>query len=618
MKLIAVIDQLNAFERNAFIKVIETLKSRNPQLSKAIDAAMVSGSDLKNADNKIISDVFEILTPAFHNHVKTEFRNVTSQLDVAIDIFIREGNSIMKLDWFSRLYEAEVKTLKSRVKEFSDALDDEKSDVPDTKRRDYTIYRGCLRTAYTNDETNKQEAKITSDEQSILLTLSKKLGLSQDEIKLINYSILPLKSQGSDKIESVINELRAIGVVFFSKKTNIVYVPDEIVRVLRHIRGKDVADKHTRRILRTFKDPQLNLVCRKHSVPTKLDRESKIQEIIARGVSLLSLLTEDIHKDGTKNSEKRAHLNAFITNELGITQNIKGSTLEEKISNLIVYFDQLDSDDRIHISMDGYTRMLSDLAAGLKHIPKFLKSHYQFQEEDFLNADFLLLHNIKPRDILELISPEDLLQFCKAKGIKTRGNEILNILETYKDIENLYLENYGLIGKRDLNALKEKGIIVKEVDLGVKFEELTKKLFSDLGFDVDDKLRAALNTKSDKMDILIKFDSTDVIIVECKSVKEHGYNKFSQVSRQLGAYCKLVEEKGYKVKKVLLVAPEFSQDFINEATLDLHLGISLITAESLLAIRNGFIKTGKKQMPITLLMRDVVIKDEVVLKAISR
>lgn len=618
MKLISVIDQLNAFERNAFIKVIDTLKSRNPQLSKAVESTMVSGSDLKNADNQIISDVFGVLTPAFHNHVKAEFRNVTSQLDVAIDIFIREGNSIMKLDWFSRLYEAEVKTLKSRVKAFSDALADEKSDIPESKRRDYDIYRGCLQTAYRNDETNKQEAKITTDEQSILLTLSKKLGLSQDEIKLINYGILPLKSQGADKIESVINDLRSIGVVFFSKKSNIVYVPDEIVRELRLIRGKDVADKYYRRILRSFKDVQLNLICRKHSISIKMDRETKIQEIIGRGVSLLSLLTEDVHKEGTKHADKRAFLNSFITKELGITETIRGLTLEDKITSLIAYFDHLDADDRIHISMDGYNRMLSDLATGLKNAPKFLKTHFQFQEEEFLTAEFLLQHNIKPRDVLELISPEDLLVFCKWKEIKTRGNEISNILETYKDIENLYLENYGIIGKRDLNELKVNGIQIKEANLGVKFEELTKKLFQDLGFDVDEKLRASLNTKGDKMDILIKFDSTDVIIVECKSVKDHGYNKFSTVSRQLGAYCKRVEDKGYKVKKVLLVAPEFSQDFVNEATLDIHLGLSLITADSLLAIRNGFLKTGKKQMPITLLMRDVVIREEVVLKAISR
>ena len=46
--------------------------------------------------------------------------------------------------------------------------------------------------------------------------------------------------------------------------------------------------------------------------------------------------------------------------------------------------------------------------------------------------------------------------------------EILNILDNYKDAENLYLENYENIGFRNLNALKENGITIKESELGIK------------------------------------------------------------------------------------------------------------------------------------------------------
>ena len=78
---------------------------------------------------------------------------------------------------------------------------------------------------------------------------------------------------------------------------------------------------------------------------------------------------------------------------------------------------------------------------------------------------------------MEIIPEKDLLEFCKIKEIKSRGDLILNILEAYKDSENLYLENYENIGFRNLSALKENGISIKEAYLGLKFEEITKKIF---------------------------------------------------------------------------------------------------------------------------------------------
>jgi hypothetical protein len=44
-------------------------------------------------------------------------------------------------------------------------------------------------------------------------------------------------------IDNVINELKTLGVIFFSKKNNTVHVADEMVRLLRLLRGKEVGDK---------------------------------------------------------------------------------------------------------------------------------------------------------------------------------------------------------------------------------------------------------------------------------------------------------------------------------------------------------------------------------------
>jgi hypothetical protein len=62
-----------------------------------------------------------------------------------------------------------------------------------------------------------------------------------------------------------------------------------------------------------------------------------------------------------------------------------------------------------------------------------------------------------------------LIAFIKDNGIRQRGDNI-NILDNYKDAENLFLENYQNVGYRDLNILKDNGIVIKESELGLKFE----------------------------------------------------------------------------------------------------------------------------------------------------
>ena len=240
------------------------------------------------------------------------------------------------------------------------------------------------------------------------------------------------------------------------------------------------------------------------------------------------------------------------------------------------------------------------------------------QEEHILKSGYLLDYNIKPRDILELIADRELEDFCKTKEIKTRGDIINNVLDAYKDSENLFLENYESIGFRNLNALKEAGILIKEADLGLKFEELTKKILVELGFHIDEQLRKQLNTSKEQIDILINLGNNDLIIVECKTIKESNYNKFSSVSRQLKAYDSIARKNDYKVVKSLLIAPEFSDDFIKDCGLEYELNLSLITASSLMKILLGFRNSKLKIFPHNLLMRDVLIQDDRVIKAIAR
>lgn len=613
MKLIDVLNQVNSFEKNSFLRIIDNIISTKPKNFKQIDKLLSQiDGQLKNADHKSVADVLGLIEEECGMLISEEFTNTVSQLDLLIDIIIRDGNSIMKREWLLKLYEKEIKNIKSKTKEFAALLD---SDVEEPRIRDYRIYQECVKTAYVNDLKNNQEKKITRDEQSILNSLSDGLELSHEEVKLINYSVIPLVKLD---IDEVIKYLTKIGVILYSRKNHQVFVPDEVVSILRKVRGKELLDKTFRRVLRQLKDSQINLLAKKHNIDRKLDINGKIKEIIKEGISFRTALLNGIHKEGTKKSDKRTFLNELIEKKLEITEHIKGTSLEMKLENLVRYLEGKEKDGSISISMGGYEKLIIDLSKGISKFEKMLRDEFELEENTSLDAKKLLMYNIKPADILYLLPSEQLKGFCKKYEVSTRGNEVLNVLEKYKDSENLFLENYSSIAHRDLNHLTENGIGIKESELGIKFEELTKSLFVKLGFSVDEALRKVLSDNKNKADIIIRLKENEIMIVECKSIKEKGYNKYSSVSRQVKAYKNLAEKKDYKVVKTFIIAPEFTDDFVNECGLDYELNLSLITADTLFKIYESFKESSLEEFPLTLLLRDVLINKERVVSAISK
>ena len=332
MKLEKILDNLNSFEKNSFLKIIDGILASNPKNSAEFDKILSSSNrDLKNMDNINIAKVFTLVEEEFSRYIKDEFVNISSQLDILIDIITKVGSRVMRQEWFARLYDIEIKQLKKKIKEFENSCIEEKSDITRQRKRDYKIYQKCLETAFYNDELNNQERKITSDEQSILVTLSQELGLSSEEIKLINYEILPVEKL---PIDTILNELKTLGVIFYSKKNSTIYVADEIARILRKIRGKEVADKFFRRILRLLKEAQINYICRRHNINWKLPLDKKIKEIINSGLNFSNIITEDIFKDDATLTERKKFLNELCEKGLKISPSLKGVTLEEKTANL--------------------------------------------------------------------------------------------------------------------------------------------------------------------------------------------------------------------------------------------------------------------------------------------
>jgi len=616
MKLEKILDNVNSLEKNSFLKIIDNIISNNPKNHREIEKILSeNNNNLKGIDNLNIAKVFNLITDEFTDVVKEEFVDTTSQLDILIDIIIRDGHNLIKEDWFAKLYENEIRNIKKKAAELSKQLESENSELDSQRKRDYLIYKACVNTAYFNDNENNRDTKITNDELSILLTLSNELKLSQEEIKLINYIVIPPEKL---KIEQVINDLKVIGLIFYSKKNRQIYVADEIVRVLRKIRKKQVADKFYRRFLKLLREPQINIVCRNHNIDIKLPLEEKIKTIINEGISFSNLLANELHKDGTTLTEKKKFVNEIWEKGFEMSGSLKGTTLEDKIYNLIAYFDEIERDEKVGISIDGYEKLLTDLNDSFPKLNKTIRSEFEMQDDFVLRSEFLLDYNIKPRDILDILEKKELIEFCDKYNLKKRGNSVLNILDGYKDSENLFIENFENIGFRDLNALKENGISLKEAELGVKFEDVTKSIFEKLGFNVDENLKKKLNTKKNKIDIVLNLGDDGLIIVECKTVKESGYNKFSSVSRQMKSYIDLATGNGYNVVKSLLVAPDFSDEFVNDCDLDFELNLSLITASSLLNILESFKNSKHKQFPHQLLMKDVLIKEDRIIKAITK
>lgn len=616
MKLERILERLNSLEKGQFLKIINNLSAaekNNPKLEAILSRA---DSNLKNADALQVTQAFDALADRYVDFVMEDYSKVSSQLDILLNIITRDGNCIMRLDWFAKLYEEEIKKQKKAIEAFKEDVNADKPSMDTTRVRDYKVFAECLRTAYFNDSASNFSPKITSDEQSILDSLAKALELSLDERTMIKYAVLGIKKNSN--IDDVVGELKEKGLVFLSKKNNVLYVADEVVSLARRIRGREIADKYFRRVLLQMKEPQINMICRKHGIDYKLQYNDKIEQIISSGVSFSDVLKEDIHKSDTKLIDKKKAITAFCDEKLGIMPAIKGTTLDDKVDNLIAYYAKLYSDEKIGISSGGYERMLLDLETYVKGASKTIRSTFQLQEEDVMHGEFLTDFNIMPRDVLELFTSEALTDLCSAREIKTRGNIVDNILAAYKDTEDLLVENYESIGFRDLNALKENGIAISEAELGTTFEDVTKYIFGQLGLEVDEKLRKKLNTEKDKMDILLRTGEQSVVLVECKTVKENGYNKFSSISRQVKSYKSLLEKNDYQVDKIIIVAPDFSEDFVADCGDEYSLPITLLKAGTLASIYKTVKETGTNRFSLQMISRDILVQEERILRALKK
>ncbi len=213
MKVSEILNEINTFEKNNFLRVIDQLISEKPKSYKKVEQILIQiDGQIKNADNLSVETVFSLIESEYQECVKEQFQSTTNQLDIVVDILIRDGNCLMSREWLLKLYDKEVKSIKSKVKELNHLL---VNDEDDDRIRDYKIYKNCVEIAYLNDDDNNRERKVTSDEQSILNALIEGLELSHEEVKLLNHLVIPLRKL---EVDDLINLLVKAGIIFYSKK----------------------------------------------------------------------------------------------------------------------------------------------------------------------------------------------------------------------------------------------------------------------------------------------------------------------------------------------------------------------------------------------------------------
>jgi hypothetical protein len=66
----------------------------------------------------------------------------------------------------------------------------------------------------------------------------------------------------------------------------------------------------------------------------------------------------------------------------------------------------------------------------------------------------------------------------------------------------------------------------------------------------------------------------------------------------LGSYQKLCRDKNYQVARTVLVAPDFSKDFVDQCIKDWELELSLVTADGLMEMLKIFNDKKMQEFPV--------------------
>lgn len=614
MKLNQVLSIVNQVEKSKFITSLDKLCLDVAKINKTL-AKTIENIDgqIKNASGSEITLLFFAVRDFFKVAVKEQILMNSAQINLLVNILSRDGNCVARISWIENLYVNEWNALQTLANELQVEIKANNSSAVTDRAKALTIYHACMTEAYVNDKRVNRDSKVTDDERGILNVLSLQLGLTTDECAAIEHLVDAIPKDG---VLEALNILRDIGVVFISKKRQEIFIPDEIVELLNDIQGKDLADKHRLRLLRTFSDAELSNVLKAHGRKTRsVIRADKIHTIIHSGINAQNLLSSDMYLLEDNQNQRKDRLKQLIA-DLEIDTEKLGTTLDERIKLIITSLANATEKEFDSLSASGFKELLNTLKQHFPTIIEVIKLQFELEENETVDTDKLRALSITPYDILYLLSNEEIKIVRDSMGLSKRGNARFAILESFANATDKLIDNYDALARRDINMLREVGAEVAEADIGIKFEEVTKAIFELLDLNIAEDVRKEINTSKDKADIIISLSDDDIIIGEAKTCKSGDFAKYSSTSRQVKAYVNRAESLGKRVAQVLIIAPSFSDDFIESAEMDTEINISLLEAKGLKLILDAFKSKRNPKFSAKLLTKGGLLKAELIAKTI--
>ncbi|GGJ05402.1 hypothetical protein GCM10007978_48740 [Shewanella hanedai] len=614
MKLAQVLSSINQVEKSKFISCLDKLcTSAIPDDKKLAKSVGKIDGLIKNASGSEITILFSLVSSHFKAAIQEQIDMSGAQIGLLINILTRDGNSVARTSWVESLYSKEWDQLKKSSKVLQEEIELSRNSDDFCRGKLLSIYHDCVSVAFLNDQKINREARITDDERSILNTLADKLNISMDEAAAIEHLINPVPQNNA---LDGLNALREMGVLFINRKRSEVLIADEVVTILNELQGKELADKHTLRVLRSFSDAELSNVLKHYGKKVRgIERSEKVREIIHSRVPIRYMLQRDIFASNETQNQRKERLKTLIS-ELDLNVDKIGTTLEDRIDVILSTLNQSANDEFNVLSAAGFKELYATLLIHFPKLDKLLRAEFELEDNEDIDTDKLRSLSITPVDILYLLDNDQIKAVRDKMALSKRGNPRQLILESFSNANDKLIENYSALARRDLASLKNAAIEISEAEIGVKFEEITKEIFETLNLVVDEDLRKSINTAKDQADIIISLSDDDVIIGEAKTCKNGDFAKYSTTSRQVKSYVSRCENQGKRVAQVLIIAPSFSADFIESAEMDTEVNISLLEAEGLKKIYDAYKARRNPKFSAKLLTKGGLLKADLIARNI--
>ncbi|MFC1750808.1 hypothetical protein ACFL2V_18610 [Pseudomonadota bacterium] len=405
-------------------------------------------------------------------------------------------------------------------------------------------------------------------------------------------------------------------MIFINKNRAEVFVADEVVSIFHEIQNRELPDKFVLRILRSLSDAELSHVLRRHDQKSRgVTRQEKIHYITHAGVPIRSVLSRDMFSAEETLSQRKDRLKSLIE-DLDISTSRLGVTLDERIDVVMASLKAGVEAEFNALSASGFKELVNSLSGTVPPVIERLRDDFEIEEIETIDPDSLRALGISPLDILYLYTNDEIRMIRDDLGLSKRSNPRTTILESFASANDRLVENYEMLARRDLAGLHAVGIDIKESEIGLKFEEITRSIFEQLGLQVDEELRKQIRTAKDKADIIVSLGGDDVIVGEVKSYKNGDFPKYSSTSRQVKAYVNQCEANGKRVAQALIIAPSFSQDFIDSAEMDADINISLLEADGLKKILAAYKARRNPKFSEKLLTKGGLLKADLIAKTI--